>query len=312
MRDPSPERAERLATGAGDFATGVAGMLRAFSAVTGTTGTSARHKPPARPTTTPDQAWSAATRRAKPADPAPPAHEVREGDDPWTAATRAPRPAPAPASATTRAAAEQAAAQSDVDEAAPSDTGAWVVTAGGSVTEPAADHDAVAEPPTTVTDARDQGDPWAAATRAPKRPVPTRKPTTAAGAATARAATSASARPTTGSAGSTRSDPHRDPVAAVGESVARTEEGRKTSGNGTDHPSSPRLADNGGGGSRRVTGATDVWAAATAANGDTGGDTGVADTPSVDHDVAGTAPGSAEAGGRGAGSGDGARAGDAV
>jgi hypothetical protein len=59
-------------------------------------------------------------------------------------------------------------------------------------------------------------------------------------------------------------------------------------------------------------GATDVWAAATAANGDTAGDTGVADTPSVDHDVPGTAPAASVAEGRGAGSGDGARAGDAV
>jgi hypothetical protein len=30
MRDPSPEFAERLATGVGDLATGLAGVLRAF------------------------------------------------------------------------------------------------------------------------------------------------------------------------------------------------------------------------------------------------------------------------------------------
>ncbi|MGW4947464.1 hypothetical protein ACWEOZ_38430 [Actinoplanes sp. NPDC004185] len=59
-------------------------------------------------------------------------------------------------------------------------------------------------------------------------------------------------------------------------------------------------------------GATDVWAAVTAANGDTAGDTGVAQTPSVDHDVPGTAPAAEAAEGRGAGSGDDARPGDAV
>ena len=31
LRDPSPDFAERLATGAGDLATGVAGVLRAFA-----------------------------------------------------------------------------------------------------------------------------------------------------------------------------------------------------------------------------------------------------------------------------------------
>jgi hypothetical protein len=72
------------------------------------------------------------------------------------------------------------------------------------------------------------------------------------------------------------------------------------------------LADNGPGASRRVTGATDVWAAVTAANGDTAGDTGVAHTPSVDHDVPGTAPAAEAAEGRGAGPGDDARSGDAV
>ncbi|WP_407676353.1 hypothetical protein [Plantactinospora alkalitolerans] len=40
LRDPSPEFAERLATGAGDFAAGVASLLRAFSAVAGNTGNS--------------------------------------------------------------------------------------------------------------------------------------------------------------------------------------------------------------------------------------------------------------------------------
>ena len=45
LRDPSPETAERLATGAGDFAAGVASLMRAFSAATTQAGS------PAAPTT---------------------------------------------------------------------------------------------------------------------------------------------------------------------------------------------------------------------------------------------------------------------
>ena len=86
-RDPSPERAERLASGAGDLATGVASMLRGFSKVASATGTKPRPKQPPRPAPTPDQAWSAATRDPKTAQEA-------ESSDPWTAATRTPAPAP--------------------------------------------------------------------------------------------------------------------------------------------------------------------------------------------------------------------------
>lgn len=55
MRDPSPDFAERLATGAGDFAAGVASLLRSLSEE--------------RPEERPEQGDS--------------------GDDPWHAATRA-------------------------------------------------------------------------------------------------------------------------------------------------------------------------------------------------------------------------------
>ncbi len=585
VRDPSPEQAERLATGAGDFASGVASLLRAVSAVTGTTGGSIRRKPPARPTTTPDQAWSAATRRAKPADSTPPAREVREGDDPWTAATRAPRPQPpetpparaaGPTNATTRTAAGQAATQTDAtgphapgtgphapgtgaagtdaagtgthaaaagatgahgsdthgpgthgsgagatggeptrSEATPTDetatpplwksgdpgaaatraarpstrpragaagtsrsagesghtvpggggpgpastrqnprrdsapdTGpaasgsaqatrqaaaqsdaagtetaqpdaagtetspapteppsaeasAWIVTVAGSVSAPAGTRpDAPstvpdAAPPTTeptqaanqaaaqtdaagLTDAADwsatdlaaavadraaaawsaadwsatdlaaadadraaaawsaadraatraatdlaaaaadraaadraaaaadgpaadrttaalpQSDPWAAATRTPKRPAPAKDPRQAAPTAEpTRPATTAAAQPTADRTGTAGPDPRRDPAAAVEEAGARTGK----------NPHNPPP---------RVTGATDVWPAATAANGDRAGDTGVAEKPSVDHDVPGTAPTASAAEDRGAGSGNAARSGEAV
>jgi hypothetical protein len=88
LRDPSPEFAERLATGAGDLAAGIASLLRAFAPEPGTT------------TTVPDpadddQVWREATRTGHDSEPAP-------ARDVWSAATRAedvagPNPACAPA-----------------------------------------------------------------------------------------------------------------------------------------------------------------------------------------------------------------------
>jgi hypothetical protein len=79
MREPDPEFAERVASGAADLATGVAGLLRSLS----------------RPTAGP---WS---------DRSPPADEDTAGpadaDDPWHQATTAPpAPPPPPASAPPR------------------------------------------------------------------------------------------------------------------------------------------------------------------------------------------------------------------
>jgi hypothetical protein len=91
MRDPSPQTAARLATGAGDFATGVASLMRAFSAISGDRSRTSRPARPAPPPPDPDTAWSAATR-------GPGDHESRPepaGDQnasPWSAATRAPAP----------------------------------------------------------------------------------------------------------------------------------------------------------------------------------------------------------------------------
>ena len=91
VRDPSPKTAVRLATGAGDLATGVASVMRGLSALSGTR--PAKLTKPARPTRPvfdPDVAWSAATRTTREAG----RHEAPEEDpdpatsDPWTAATR--------------------------------------------------------------------------------------------------------------------------------------------------------------------------------------------------------------------------------
>ncbi|MEU1589394.1 hypothetical protein [Micromonospora sp. NPDC005710] len=105
LRDPSPEFAERLATGAGDLAAGVASLLRAFSPVepsasgpgeptTSTTGSSAptppastddvlpEPSPSAPPTTTGDtHVWRDATRTGHDSQPAP-------ERDVWSVATR--------------------------------------------------------------------------------------------------------------------------------------------------------------------------------------------------------------------------------
>lgn len=59
MRDPSPDFAERLATGAGDFAAGVASLLRSLA-----------ESPPTPP-------------------PSPDSDQGDSHDDPWRAATRA-------------------------------------------------------------------------------------------------------------------------------------------------------------------------------------------------------------------------------
>jgi hypothetical protein len=82
LRDPHPVTAERLASGAGDFATGVASLLRAVSAMAGNARPASPERPPA-PPPNPDTMWSAATRTAD-GDPGPAEHS--DGDV-WAAAT---------------------------------------------------------------------------------------------------------------------------------------------------------------------------------------------------------------------------------
>ncbi|MEU1809621.1 hypothetical protein [Micromonospora aurantiaca (nom. illeg.)] len=78
LRDPSPEFAERLATGAGDLAAGVASLLRAFTPAeperTADAGTAA-------PDGSGDHVWREATRTGHDSQPAP-------EQDVWSAATR--------------------------------------------------------------------------------------------------------------------------------------------------------------------------------------------------------------------------------
>jgi hypothetical protein len=88
MRDPSPDLAERLASGAGDLAAAVTGIVRSLSRA------GARPNPPERDG---DEFWDSLGRRARQEPPASRPtgsgwpSEPRE-DDPWRAATRIPPP----------------------------------------------------------------------------------------------------------------------------------------------------------------------------------------------------------------------------
>ncbi|WP_433282418.1 hypothetical protein [Micromonospora sp. CA-244673] len=85
LRDPSPEFAERLATGAGDLAAGVASLLRAFTPAepAGPGGPTAAggSDGAATGTATGDRVWREATRTGHDSQPAP-------EQDVWSAATR--------------------------------------------------------------------------------------------------------------------------------------------------------------------------------------------------------------------------------
>ncbi|BCJ61103.1 hypothetical protein Jiend_45250 [Micromonospora endophytica] len=99
LRDPSPEFAERLATGAGDLAAGLASFLRAFTPAEPTVATTTEpvdepvNEPPAGSGTGPDSdhVWREATRTGHDSQPAP-------ERDVWSVATRSPD-TPAPAAA---------------------------------------------------------------------------------------------------------------------------------------------------------------------------------------------------------------------
>ncbi|MEV4534848.1 hypothetical protein AB0J82_13560 [Asanoa sp. NPDC049518] len=85
LRDPSPEFAERLATGAGDFAAGVASLLRAVNSSSAVR--DPQPPPPPAPRFSDDEIWRAATRTRDDVGPGPAAGDV------WAAATAAGRAA---------------------------------------------------------------------------------------------------------------------------------------------------------------------------------------------------------------------------
>ncbi|BCY06531.1 hypothetical protein [Actinoplanes sp. L3-i22] len=131
-RDPSPETVFKVATGAGDIATGAASVLRGLSTLAGSVlsnprparkspgGGAARHAP------SPDQAWSTATRSTRPAPrPAEP-----------TPATPAPAtPASAMPGSTTPAQATPGAAGSAGPGSPASETDPWAAATAESARE---------------------------------------------------------------------------------------------------------------------------------------------------------------------------------
>ena len=131
LRDPSPEFAERLATGAGDFAAGVASLLRALASApgpasrpdptagpTGATAPTSTPPAPASTTTAPTGATTGAT-RAGAGEPAAPSVRLSPDDEVWRGATRTGHDSwPAP-ERDVWAAATHAATETRTDRAAP-------------------------------------------------------------------------------------------------------------------------------------------------------------------------------------------------
>ena len=88
-RNPSPATAVRIATSAGDIATGLAGLMRGLSGLAGVRSKRpASRAPRPAPAPSPDEAWSTATRRADSSGEFPTNPENRS-NDPWAAASAA-------------------------------------------------------------------------------------------------------------------------------------------------------------------------------------------------------------------------------
>jgi hypothetical protein len=88
VRDPSPDFAARMASGASDLAAGLTTMLRAVNSATARPRPHREPPPPGPADAGPT--WRAATRVEE--DWPAPEPEPAEGDDPWHAATTAPPP----------------------------------------------------------------------------------------------------------------------------------------------------------------------------------------------------------------------------
>jgi hypothetical protein len=136
MRDPSLETAVRLATGAGDLATGLTSVMRAFSAMTGER---PRPKAPARPRPdSPDETWSATTRTAnRPGDAWSAATNGRTADRSNSAAANARADRSGDTAANARAADRNddiatTAGRTDSSAATTAGTDAWAATTAGT------------------------------------------------------------------------------------------------------------------------------------------------------------------------------------
>ena len=315
VRDPSPETAARLATSAGDIASGMASLLRGFSHLAGD-----RPKPAARPAPAPnpDETWQHATRT-----PAPPNRPA----DAWSAATNPAAAATGPVttppvdswSAATGAKGAPDGGHSATGAEDPSDGDHSATSATGA--EDASDRSHSATSPTGVAStgvarpaegaagefAADRGDPWAAASAADAvtaeaARVASRERRVAAQAArkaadeAARRVAEAAALATAAKAAATKASAAATKATAEATAAARAGSGDPAGEAPRDNdPDGPGTASRGGDEtidtsgrrpvSRRTSRGLDVWAAATSG-------AGVADVASpttVDHDVPGAA-----------------------
>ena len=277
VRDPSPATAVRLATGAGDLASGAASIMRGLSTLSGAR-PAKRKKPakPARPVFDPDVAWSAATRTTRDAGrhETAPADLDPETSDPWTAATRS---APAAGRYAAAAAGEPEVAERPERRQGPTSAGptgpAVRAEQAGRAKRPAS------RPPAPGAD------PWAAATAA--YPAPAEPKTTSEAATVSSPGGGTVSSPSGGTVsspgGGTVSSPSGGAVLASGAGVADVE-----------------MQDSGLGGATcsRTKNGLDAR----------GGEADVAGTSTVDHDIPDPAAPAGED--RAAGSGEGARTGD--
>jgi hypothetical protein len=134
VRDPSPQTAVRLATGAGDVASGVASLMRGLSSIAGD-----GRKRPARPAQpappSPDEAWSAATRVAQPSGPEP-ADVERASEEPADVERASEEPADAERASQEPASAQPAkTAPMSPDEAAAAGLDPWAAASAASAAE---------------------------------------------------------------------------------------------------------------------------------------------------------------------------------
>jgi hypothetical protein len=324
VRDPSPETAEKLATSAGEIATGVAGLMRAFSSMTAE---KPKPAPAPRSPANPDTVWKAATRpaagdEARPSSSAAPGGATRHdsaaagggatagsgatvgsdkseisdlsgGGDSWAVAT----------AESAREAAREAAVAAKARAAAAEEAVARAVAAAKAAREESARRQAARAEAEPAAAAPGAGGTWAAATRADS-------------------AWATATRSDSAWAAATRADADAPTAAARAESAA----GAHTDSAAGAHAESAATTAGGEGG--RFGRTPEVWASAVAqteaaAEAVAGAEAaaiardvagaeaseGDADRPrSVDHVLGAEAPEDRE----GAGPGDGARGSDAV
>jgi hypothetical protein len=290
MRDPSPETAVKLAIGAGELATGVASVMRAFSSMVGERTTT---PPPARPRPeNRDENWSTATRTTNRPDDArstatDPALVDPAATNPAATNPAATNPVPAESpSATTTAAVPSAAGEAALTGPGPALTNAAVAPVGETAPQGVSG--------SAAARGNAGGDAWSAATTTSAAEVAAEHAAEVAERAARRAAEQAAQR----EAARAASQRAKEAAARVAEAVRLADAARdqrnadavRDPESAEGHSQTAAKAGTGadaGGARPRTPRKRDVWAAATA-------DAGVAAVgggETLDHDDPGTEAG---------------------